>query len=709
MSFEKWSSGTRLILSLLLATLAMATTLAETAAAQGSAQPFTIDDLVRLKRLSDPQVSPDGRYVAYVLRETDMEANKGRTDIWLLDLAQKDAQPQRLTSDPASDTSPRWAPDNHTLYFLSTRGGSSQVWRIRIDGGEASRVTNYPLDVGALKVSPRGDLLAVSMEVLPGCDDLRCTKDRLDASAKDKATGRIYDKLFIRHWDTWSNGTRSHLFAARIGADGTASPAVDLSKSLDADVPSKPFGGDEDFGFSPDGASLVFSARIAGRTEPLSTNFDLFQVPVDGSAAPQNLTASNPAWDAQPVFLKNGDLAWLAMDRPGFESDRFHIMLKDARTGTVHPLTQGWDRSVSRLGAMPDGHTLLATTSDLGQTALYSIDVKTGNPHKIVGTGEVAEYSVAKDRVVYALASLGAPEDLYGVPATGGAAKQLTHVNEALLGSRHMSEYEQFSFKGWNDETVYGYVVKPYGFEAGKKYPIAFVVHGGPQASLQNVWSYRWNAQAFAGGGYAVVMVDFHGSPGYGQAFTDSISRDWGGKPLVDLKKGLEAAIAKYNWLDGGNACALGASYGGFMMNWIQGNWSERFRCIVNHDGVFDQRMMYYSTEELWFMEWGKRRDAIRAPRELREVQSDRLRVEVADAHAHHSWGAGFQDSLLAGDRGVYGVTTAQCREQAARVSRRESLGVEAGQQRVVVPHRDGVVGCASEEVAAGGGTRGCW
>jgi dipeptidyl aminopeptidase/acylaminoacyl peptidase len=606
MSLEKRSVATRVTLCLLLSALAATAAVGQSTntSTRGGPQPFTIDDLVRLKRLSDPQVSPDSRYVVYVLRETDMDANRGRTDLWLLDLTQKEAQPHRLTTDPANDTSPRWAPDSRTLYFLSTRGGSSQVWRIRIDGGEATRVTNYALDVGSLKISPRGDVLAVGIDVLPECNDLRCTKDKLDARAKDKATGRIYDKLFIRHWDTWSDGTRSHLFAARIGADGTAGTPVDLSKTLDADIPSKPFGGDEDFDFSPDGTSLVFSARIAGRTEPLSTNFDLFQVPVDGSAAPVDLTANNPAWDAQPVFLKNGDLAWLAMDRPGFESDRFHIMLKDARTGSVRALTQSWDQTVSRLGAMPDGHSLLATTPQLGQSALYSIDVKTGKPHKIVGTGEVAAYSAAKDQIVYALANLSAPEDLYLTPAGGGAARRLTHANESLLGGRQMSDFEQFSFKGWNDETVYGYVMKPYGFEAGKHYPIAFVVHGGPQASMQNLWNYRWNAQTFAGSGYAVVMIDFHGSPGYGQAFTDSISRDWGGKPLVDLQKGLDAALVKYNWLDGDRACALGASYGGFMMNWIEGNWPDRFRCIVNHDGVFDQRMMYYSTEELWFMEW---------------------------------------------------------------------------------------------------------
>ena len=575
-----------------------------TPAQQGMAQPFTVEDMVRLKRVSDPQVSPDGRYVAYVVRETDIEANRGRTDLWLLDLTQKNAQPERLTTDPANDSSPRWAPDSRTIYFLSARGGSQQVWRIRTDGGEATRVTSYPLDVGSLKVSPRGDMLALSIAVFPECSTLRCTKDKLDASGKNKATGRIYDRLFIRHWDTWSNGTRSHLFSAHIAADGTAGTPTDLSKSLDADVPSKPFGDDGDYTFSPDGASLVFSARIAGHTEPWSTNFDLFQVPVDGTSAANNLTANNPAWDGEPLFLKNGDLAWLAMDRPGFESDRFHIMLKDGRTGAVRALTQSWDRSVAQLGTLPDGRTLLATTADVGQTSLYAVDVKTGKPRKIVGTGEVSGYSAGKGQIVYALANFAEPDDLYVTPVGGGTARRLTNVNETLLANRQMSEYEQFNFKGWNDETVYGYVMKPYGFEPGKRFPIAFLVHGGPQGSFGNAWSYRWNAQVFAARGYGVVMIDFHGSTGYGQAFTDSISRDWGGKPLVDLQKGLDAAVAKYDWLDGNNACALGASYGGFMMNWIEGNWPNRFKCIVQHDGVFDARMMYYATEELWFEEW---------------------------------------------------------------------------------------------------------
>jgi len=566
--------------------------------------PLTVEDLVRLKRLSDPQLSPDGHYVAFVLRETDIDANKGRTDVWLLDLRTKNAQPRRLTQNPANDSSPRWAPDNRSLYFLSSRSGSSQVWRLPFDGGESMQVTDYPLDVTSLRVSPAGNRIAVSMQVFPDCELLTCTKERLDARGKQKASGRPYERVFIRHWDTWSDDTRSHLFSAAIGADGKAQTPVDLSKALDADIPSKPDGDDSDYAFSPDGNTLVFSARIAGRTEPWSTNFDLFEVPAAGGAAPKNLTADNPAWDAQPIFLRNGDLAWRAQDRPGFESDRFHIVVRDARTGAVRQLTRSWDRSVQSLGATPDGRHLLATADDLGQVALFSVDPASGTPRKLVATGEVDQYMATNDSVVFSWASLRAPDDLYSIPLQGGAPRRLTDVNGDLLGARQVSDVEQFSFPGWNGQTVYGYMVKPYGFEPGQRYPVAFVVHGGPQSSLQNVWTYRWNAEAFAGGGYAVVMIDFHGSPGYGQAFTDSISGDWGGKPLVDLQKGLAAALQKYSWMDGERVCALGASYGGFMMNWIEGNWPDRFRCIVNHDGVFDQRMMYYSTEELWFMEW---------------------------------------------------------------------------------------------------------
>jgi dipeptidyl aminopeptidase/acylaminoacyl peptidase len=572
-----------------------------------ASQAFTPDDLVKLKRLSDPQVSPDGRYVAYVLRETDMDANRGRTDLWLLDLQASEAEPRRLTTHPANDSSPRWSPDGRWIYFLSVRSDSTQVWRLPVAGGEAVQVTDYPLDVGTLKVSPAGDRIAVSIEVLPDCVDLACTKRALDERGKGKASGRFYDRLFVRHWDTWKEGTRSHLFTAPIGADGKAGAPVDLTRKLDADVPSKPMGGDEEYTFSPDGRRVVFSARVAGREEPWSTNFDLYESAADGSGELRNLTDDNEAWDTQPVFLRDGSLAYLAMSKPGYEADRLRIVALDARTGQRREIAANWDRSVGRLGATRDGRRLLALADDVGQHALFAVDPASGRVTKVVGTGQVTDFSATDDAVYFGWANLAAPVDLHVLRIGASTApRRLTSVNRELLGVRALGEFEQFSFAGWNGETVYGYVVKPYGYAPGKKFPIAFIVHGGPQVSFQNLWNYRWNAQVFAGAGHGVVMIDYHGSPGYGQAFTDSINQDWGGKPLEDLRKGLDAANAKYEWLDGERACSLGASYGGFMQNWIAGNWPDRFRCLVNHAGIFDERMMYYSTEELWFPEHDK-------------------------------------------------------------------------------------------------------
>jgi dipeptidyl aminopeptidase/acylaminoacyl peptidase len=582
---------------------AAALTPAFTLAAPASA--FTASDLVQLRRVSDPQASPDGRLVAFVLRETDMEADRGRTDLWLVETGAAKPLARRLTQNPATDSSPRWSPDGRHVYFLSSRSGSSQVWRLSLDGGEAQQVTDYPLDVGSFRVSPRGDRLALSLEVFPDCADLDCSAKRQAqrGKAKAKASGRAYDELIVRHWDTWRDGTLSNLFTAVFGADGRAAAPVNVSGRLRANVPSKPFGGDEEYAFSPDGATLVFSARIADRAEAWSTNFDLYEAAADGSGTPRNLTADNPAWDTQPVFLANGDLAWLAMERPGFEADRFHVVLREARSGRVRALTRDWDRSIGRLTASHDGRSLLAAADDIGQHALFSIETGAGKVTRLVGSGQVTEFSAMPGGAVIAWASLAAPADLFA--ATGrGEPRRLTRVNADILDQRALGEFEQFSFPGWNDEKVHGYVVKPHGFVAGRKYPIAFIVHGGPQVSFGNQWSWRWNAQAFAGRGYAVVFIDFHGSPGYGQAFTDSISQDWGGKPLVDLQKGLDAALARYDWLDGSRACSLGASYGGFMQNWIAGQWPDRFRCIVNHAGIFDTRTMYYTTEELWFTEW---------------------------------------------------------------------------------------------------------
>jgi dipeptidyl aminopeptidase/acylaminoacyl peptidase len=566
--------------------------------------PFTARDLVALNRLSDPQVSADGLQVAYVLRRTDLAANRGRSDLYVLDLTRPGAAPRQLTTDAGNDSNPRWSPDGRSLYFLSTRSGSSQVWRLPMAGGEPQQVTRYPLDVNALRLSPDGTRIAISMDSYPECADLACNAARAAQPAANAASGRLYSQLFVRHWDRWEDGTLAQLYTAKLDAQGVAGEPVSLMHTLRANVPSRPDGGDEEFTFSPDSQRVVYAARPADRVEAWSTNYDLYEVAADGSGTARNLTADNPAWDTQPVFLADGSLAWLAMSRAGFEADRFRVMLRDARTGATRVLANEWDYSVGHLAASGDGRNLLATADDHGQVALFAIDVRSGGVTRLHGQGQVTAFAPARGGIVIALASLDAPSELFLLPARGGALQALSAVNQPLLAARLPIDAEQFSFTGADNAQVSGYVVKPQGYVAGQRYPIALLIHGGPQSAFGNAWSFRWNPKTFAGAGYAVVFIDFHGTPGYGQAFTDSISRDWGGKPLVDLQRGLAAALARYDFLDGDRACALGASYGGFMINWIAGNWSDRFRCLVNHDGIFDTRSMYYSTEELWFTEW---------------------------------------------------------------------------------------------------------
>ena len=567
------------------------------------AQPraFTEQDLATLDRVSDPQASPDGRWAVWQVRATDWEANRGVVSLWAVDLKTKGSKPRRLPVSEGGANTPRFGPDG-SLYFLSSRSGSSQVWRTTAEGAEATQVTDLPLDVGAFKPSPDGRRLVVSMAVFPDCDTLDCTVRR--QAEKPEGSGVLHEKVFVRHWDAWADGTRNHLFAVEVGAE-PAKAATALTRGFDGDVPSKPFGDDAEIAFTRDGSAVIFSARLAGTGEPWSTNFDLWRAPVDGSAAPANLTAANPAWDTGPVVSPDGrTLAYRAMKRPGFEADRLGIMLMDLATGAVREIAPTWDRSADDIAWSADGKSLYVLAADVGQTRLFAVDAKTGKVRPLTGEGHVAGFDVGRDGVVYAQDDMDSPAQIFRVAAKGGKAERLSDHNADKLQGVGFGGFEQFSFTGWNGETVHGYVVKPHGWKEGEKYPVAFLIHGGPQSSFGNAWSYRWNPQVFAGAGYAAVMIDFHGSVGYGQAFTDSITQHWGDRPLEDLQKGWAAAQAKYPWLDGGRACALGASYGGYMINWIAGNWSEPWRCLVNHDGIFDLRSMAYSTEELWFTEW---------------------------------------------------------------------------------------------------------
>ncbi|HYO70228.1 MAG TPA: S9 family peptidase, partial [Archangium sp.] len=570
-------------------------------AAPARTQPFTIQDQVSMRRISNPSVSPDGKRIAFVLRTTDLEANKGRTDLWLVNADGTGLR--QLTSSPESEAQPVWSPDGQGLYFLSSRGGSRQVFRLPLDGGESQAVTKLPLDVGAFALSRDGKTLAVALEVFPDCPTLECNTQRQKEKAQSKSTGQVYDKLFVRHWDAWGNGKRSHLFVLPV--DGSAAPR-DVMAGMDADGPSKPFGGPDEFTFTPDGKGLVFAARDVGNSESWSTDLDLFLAPVDKAGTPRKLTEKNRATDTHPVFSPDGKtLAYLAMSRPGFESDRLRVVLRSWPEGKERVLAEPWDRSAGSLTWSPDGKSVLVTADDIGHHRAFSLDVASGQATAFSGPGYAAEPQPLPDgRIAFLRDDLKSPADLYTVRADGSELRQLTRVNEEAMSRLRFGDYEQFEFPGWNGETVRAYVVKPVDFDAKKKYPVAFLIHGGPQGSFGNHFHYRWNPQTYAGRGYAAVMVDFHGSTGYGQGFTDSIRGDWGGKPLEDLHKGLEAAVKRYSFLDGDKVCALGASYGGYMINWIAGQLPERFRCLVNHDGNLDEKLAYFNTEELWFPEW---------------------------------------------------------------------------------------------------------
>jgi dipeptidyl aminopeptidase/acylaminoacyl peptidase len=574
-------------------------------AAAADTHPFSVHDMLAMHRVSDPRVSPDGALVAFVVRTSDLEANRGLTDLYLA--ATDGSWVRRLTTHEASDTQPRWSPDGRSLYFVSSRSGSAQVWRLRLEGGEAQPVTRLPLDLDALEVAGGGRHLVFSMAVLPGKSPEE-TKAALEAREKAEASGMLYERLFVRHWDTWKDGTRNHLFAYDI----EAGQARDLMPTMDADCPSKPFGGSEDYTVSPDGRHVVFSGRDAGREEAWSTNFDLHGVPIDGSSAPRKIT-TNPAWDAQPAFSPDGSrLAYLAMSRPGYEADRFRVVVREWGSGVersfdlrIDESSRG-DRSPGSLAWSADGRELLLTADHVGQHPVFALDVATGRARLVVKEGQASSpQPAAGGRILFARNTLLGPTELYTVAPDGTGERAVTRLNEARVAAARFGRPEPFTFTGALGDKVHGYIVHPVDFDPAKRYPVAFLIHGGPQGSFGNDFHYRWNPQAYAGAGYAAVMVDFHGSTGYGQAFTDAIRGDWGGKPYEDLAKGLDFALATYPFLDGSRVCALGASYGGYMINWIAGQpLAERFRCLVSHDGNIDERSAYYMTEELWFPEW---------------------------------------------------------------------------------------------------------
>ena len=567
------------------------------------ARPMTETDLVMMKRLSAVAASPDGMMLAYQLRETNLEANKGKTDLYVLKLGTTGAQPVMFASRPEkNEHDPAFAPDGKSIFYISNESGSDQIWRYDISSATTTQASNFKTDVSGFEISPDGLKFAIWGDIARNCMEFGCAKDG-DTSKPGPGTGREYDQLMTRHWDQWETpGNYSRVFTVVLRPDGklgTLGTAMD--GDLVGDAPSKPFGGGDEISWSADSSAVLFALRHADANEAKSTNLDIYRSALQ-NPTPVNLSADNAGMDTTPAASPDGKwLAWTSMARATYEADRLVIKLMDLKSGKITALTDTWDRSVASLAWAANSKSFLVTAQDVLETPLYRVDLN-GKITRLTERGSIAEAVPLKNGgVVYAINSINGPSDLVHMD-TKGKTTQLTNVNADTMAMLDPVNYQKFDFTGANGDQVYGQIVKPQG--ATGKLPVLLLVHGGPQGTFNNSWSYRWNPAVMASQGYAVVSIDFHGSTSYGQKFTDSIHKNWGGWPLEDLQKGMEAVGKIDAQLDTNNACALGGSYGGYMMNWISGNWPDRFKCLVNHAGIFDLRAMAYETEELWFDQW---------------------------------------------------------------------------------------------------------
>jgi dipeptidyl aminopeptidase/acylaminoacyl peptidase len=594
--------------------LALSAVIVLTRPLMAGGRPLTVDDLLAVKGVSDPQVSPDGKLVAYVVSEIDRAANKTNSSLWVVPTEGGD--PKRLTTTPGTNNHPRWSPDGKTIAFVSDRGGSPQVWLLPTDGGEPRQLTRLPIGVSGPIWSPNGDKIAFTAEVYPGASPEE-TSERDKKKGEEPSKARVYDNLMFRHWNVWDEAKRSHLFVC----DAESGEAKDLIPDWKANVPPAPFGGSSDYAWSPDGAELAFTS------EPLSdhatsTNTDIWTVPADGGEA-KNITADNKGADAQPGYSPDGTfLGWVRQVRPGFEADLNVLALRNRESGQVTEVTRTLDRPVQSWTWDPSAdRTIVAVLDHEGTEPIVRFHVgPNGGAHfapdlKSIalvkgGTNTAPSVSPKGRAIAFVRSAANRPAEIRKVEvgpgssiAQAGEPVALTHHNDELVAELDLPAAESFRFEGADGATVQGWLVKPPGFDASKSYPVAFLIHGGPQSAWHDEWHNRWNFALFAAPGYCVVAINPRGSPGFGQQFTDEISQDWGGRVTDDLLKGLEHALKEYKFLDGDRVAAAGGSFGGYMVNWLAGH-TDRFRCLVSHAGIFDLTSMNVTTEELWFSTW---------------------------------------------------------------------------------------------------------
>ncbi len=643
----------RLLLSLRCSLLVLAFTLPALAQAK---HPFTFEDMMKLTRVGDPQVSPDGKWVLFSVVDVDLEANTKAPHIWIVPTA--GGQERQIIADQEADR-PRWAPDGKRFAFISAKEKGSQVWVADFDSqagtvSSSREITFLKMEASGELWSPDGKSILFISDVYPECDggpsarEYNCNLGKLDQAEKSKVKAQVFDHLLYRHWNSYKEGKRSHIIVIAAppspGEPDRRNP--DLFRDLtpgDYDAPVFSVGGQDDYAFSPDGQEICYTSNH-DKNPAASTNNDLWIVPVSGGAGgsvqAKNITADNPASDSSPLYSPDGRyIAYRAQQRPGYESDRFRLMLYDRKTGEKRNLTEDFDHWVGTFTWAPDSKAIYFAAEHMSHSIIYAVStlpsagvdktLREAPTRAIVG-GFNDDLAVAPDgkTLVFSRMSISAPTEIYAGDASGSGCPArtgdvdpgkescslnrdwaLTRVNHSLLSQISMAPLEPFSFKGANGDDVEGFLVKPPNFEASKKYPVKFLIHGGPQGAWGDDWSYRWNPELFAAPtsstprGYVVIMINFHGSTGYGQKFIDAINGDWGGAPYEDLMKGLDYAEQHYPFIDKTRECALGASYGGYAINWILGH-TDRFKCLVSHDGMFNAESTWGTTDELWFNDW---------------------------------------------------------------------------------------------------------
>ena len=558
---------------------------------------YTIEELLRVRRVGDPQISPDGKHVAFTIGDVSYDANRVVTQIYVTSI--DGGSMKQLTTGDRSSTAPRWSPDGKKIAYTT----ASQIWVMDNDGDHKDPVTRLSSGASGPVWSPDGKWIAFTSDVYPDCENDECNKKRDEQAESSKVKAHIVTRLLYKHWDEWRDVKRTHVFV--VSSKGGA--ARDLTTG-DFDSPPYAASSGVDYAFSPDSAEIAY-LRNPDKVEATSTNSDIFVMPVAGGAA-KNITVRNRGYDAGPVYTRDGKfILYRSQSTAGFEADRWRLMAYNRASGESVELTKGFDQQVEELLVSPDGNSIYFTAGDRGKSPIFKIPFTGGIPQKIVGNVFATNLRLTPDgrKFVFASSSMAAPAEVYSANVDGSGLTALTSANAQLMARANLKPAEEIEWTGALAKKIHGFIIKPNNFDPAKKYPLVVLIHGGPQSAWNDNWGYRWNPQVFANSGYVVFAPNPRGSTGYGQQFVNEISGDWGGKAYVDIMNGVADVLRRNAFIDRNRIGAAGASYGGYMINWILGHNNDprfRYKVLVSHDGVYNLESMYGTTEELWFPDW---------------------------------------------------------------------------------------------------------